>query len=593
MTRNALLAVATVATLLAAVLVAEQRLLNTGQPLAIQTAAKSADAGVPGDAAFEPWQGCCRICRLPDDSPCFDHYRADFVADPQGARLGLFLPRFVGSVRVRLNGVQVAEFGSITPPVRHLIYLPGFAELPQELVLAENRLTFSVTGANGRFFRLHQPYIGPFSELRGANTLMQLLAHDALVVSCGVYLLLGLFAWLLYRYAAGGATCLWFAGICLAALLRSSFFLVHEPGLAAVLNALYFSATLMLSAAVLGFTVSLRGRATRWYLWFTLCCAVVGAGLAAYAAGTPVPGEVRANLFVQYFVVPVSAFTLFHLLAHLRAAPSPSSPWVLALFLGAAAAVLHDLWPTFVTREVLLLQLSALSPLLMVLAFCVLLVDRVASSFQAVTLERQRIMRDMHDGVAGRLAGLVIQARREQRDVLATQLESSIDDMRLIIESLDDHPESDLRSTLVRFSEQAAFTLTGAGIASRWHGVATLPRKKVAPGWRLNLLRILQEALNNTMRHAGAGAVDVVVEASSSRLRIALRDDGVGLAAERARPAGRGLENMAARARELGGTATIADRGALGEAPAGTRVVIEVPLATPEFLGVTEPAVTL
>jgi signal transduction histidine kinase len=88
------------------------------------------------------------------------------------------------------------------------------------------------------------------------------------------------------------------------------------------------------------------------------------------------------------------------------------------------------------------------------------------------------------------------------------------------------------------------------------------------------VLRIAQEALQNALRHANAGRVDVTLGAVDGRLRVAVVDDGVGFDPDEPGLRSRrlGLTSMEERARALGGTLSIESRP--GE---GTTVVLEVP----------------
>jgi signal transduction histidine kinase len=90
------------------------------------------------------------------------------------------------------------------------------------------------------------------------------------------------------------------------------------------------------------------------------------------------------------------------------------------------------------------------------------------------------------------------------------------------------------------------------------------------------ILRIAQEALQNAMRHAGAGHVDVRLKAPNGRLSLEIADDGVGF--EPADPALRskrlGLTSMEERAARLGATLAIDS-----ERDAGTTVRLELELA--------------
>jgi signal transduction histidine kinase len=69
----------------------------------------------------------------------------------------------------------------------------------------------------------------------------------------------------------------------------------------------------------------------------------------------------------------------------------------------------------------------------------------------------------------------------------------------------------------------------------------------------LSLLRVIKEAMANAVKHAACSQVKLVAEFSPDHLRLTIRDNGVGFPSPAHRE-GRGLRNMAARTRELGGT---------------------------------------
>lgn len=104
------------------------------------------------------------------------------------------------------------------------------------------------------------------------------------------------------------------------------------------------------------------------------------------------------------------------------------------------------------------------------------------------------------------------------------------------------------------------------------------PSVDLGPRPTLQLLRILQEAVTNAMRHSGARRIAVTGSAGPyGPIRITVRDDGTGLVEGYRR--GRGLTSMETRARHLGGALTIAT------GPDGTCLTPEVPLAHADSSG--------
>jgi signal transduction histidine kinase len=112
--------------------------------------------------------------------------------------------------------------------------------------------------------------------------------------------------------------------------------------------------------------------------------------------------------------------------------------------------------------------------------------------------------------------------------------------------------------------------LTNSRITLRDDGYAPQP-----PGREQELFRIMQEALNNATRHAGAANIEIAVGGRDGAVRMTVADDGVGFDPNdpgiRARRLG--LTSMTERAEDLGGTLTIESTPG-----AGTRIEVEVPV---------------
>ena len=87
------------------------------------------------------------------------------------------------------------------------------------------------------------------------------------------------------------------------------------------------------------------------------------------------------------------------------------------------------------------------------------------------------------------------------------------------------------------------------------------------------LYHIAQEALNNSLKHAGARHVRVCLDLDGEQVRLEIADDGVGFAPEEiAGCGGLGLPGMRERVQRLGG------RLRIDSAPGqGTRITVEVP----------------
>ena len=190
---------------------------------------------------------------------------------------------------------------------------------------------------------------------------------------------------------------------------------------------------------------------------------------------------------------------------------------------------------------------------------------------QTMLEERQRIVRDMHDGIGGQLLGLLMQVRSggAEARVVEQGLQASMADLRLIVDSMDS-ADGSLAETLRSFEHRARPQVEAAGMTFTVdHG---LPEDQPGPGPRptLQILRVLQEALTNALRHSGGTSVSLASTVGPhGTVAITLADDGRGLPAGIS--GGRGLASMRSRAEALGGTL------AVNTSAKGTTLVLTVP----------------
>jgi signal transduction histidine kinase len=98
-------------------------------------------------------------------------------------------------------------------------------------------------------------------------------------------------------------------------------------------------------------------------------------------------------------------------------------------------------------------------------------------------------------------------------------------------------------------------------------------------GAAMNLYRIVQESLNNILKHSGARHADIRLERDLHEVQLQIQDDGAGFPADQpptSRP-GLGLKNMAERVQLLGGQMTVDSQPGQG-----TRIKLTVPIREKE-----------
>jgi signal transduction histidine kinase len=186
--------------------------------------------------------------------------------------------------------------------------------------------------------------------------------------------------------------------------------------------------------------------------------------------------------------------------------------------------------------------------------------------------ERQRLTRDIHDGIGGHLLSMLLRVRDGDisSEEIEGDLEYGLNDLRLIVDSMD-HSDGTLEAALVTFRSRAEAQLRAANIRLHWHQTDVLSEVHFGPETVLNIYRLLQEAITNAIRHANCENVAISITQEASNLLISVTDDGVGIGLKAPRKAGQGMRNMEFRAKQLGSVLDITDHE-----DGGTRVTLSV-----------------
>lgn len=205
--------------------------------------------------------------------------------------------------------------------------------------------------------------------------------------------------------------------------------------------------------------------------------------------------------------------------------------------------------------------------------------------------ERQRMVRDMHDGLGTQLvsASALIKSKAQQ-DAQSAELSELIDHALLDLRSLLDvfsstaqnhHNDDDTVSLLLSMLRHRLGPVFRAqGIRLDWDAQPLPPQFLPEDRQRLQLLRLLQEACANIIKHAQAKTVTLSTAVNKNTIMIEVQDDGQGIDTARAQSnqrAGHGMNNMSVRAAKLGAELVIEST------PKGTcvRLIFPRPVDTP------------
>jgi signal transduction histidine kinase len=203
---------------------------------------------------------------------------------------------------------------------------------------------------------------------------------------------------------------------------------------------------------------------------------------------------------------------------------------------------------------------------------------------RAIAGERERMMRDMHDGTGGQLVSALamVEGGEVPRDEVAEALREALSDLRLVIDSLEPG-EPDLLALLAHARARLEPRLERHGLRFAWQVEDVPAPARFGPEQSLHLMRVFQEAVTNAVKHARATTISVRTGTARDAggracAFVEVADDGCGFGAApnvASGTIGRGLRNMRRRAEELDGELIVSS------VAQGTAVRLLLPLRDP------------
>lgn len=504
--------------------------------------------------------------------------------------LAVVVPRVAEEGEVWLNGERLEADSGIGTTRNRVLW---FDLPPAALRPAGNALEVRVEGSPGVRNGLSAMRLGPPGELRLAyetRRFLQTTLPFVAIFLIGLALFAAIPLWLKTRRQAH----LLFIVLCALWILRTA--LIAGPASAALAGGAVWVALTVASLAATALLAIvgidyLEGAGPFWRRFrraVVACAALSALATAAWTAVAPLTPPVSSVLHW-----PLFAMLLAISVAQVRAAliaPRPANVFTAAALVVWAITGVHDFAQILDWTDYDSFFWSPSAIFLVLLALIWRTVERLAlrrgradeEVRYAVTRERQtvvaeertRLLHDLHDGMGGQLITALRMVRRDEvpREQVARVIEDSLEDMRLIIDSLD-LEERDLLPLLANLRFRLEPRLNAIGLALRWE-VEPLPDLDyLTPETGLAIVRIVQEAVNNAVRHAAAKAITVRARPNGAVIELCVADDGTGFEPRPGAPrAGRGLNAMRSRAAKLGGELTVqSDKK-------GTRVLLTLPL---------------
>jgi signal transduction histidine kinase len=554
-----------------------------------------------------------------DDPPRFSG-QFNRPADEARRAWSVFLPRFTNGVEVAVNDVVVLDSRRDPAANRPDRNTPAIAVIPAS-VLRDGANTISIRlfiwGPITGF--LERVWVGPDELLRPSYNLRSLIFVTLPVVFSSwqaiLAVILGIM-WVMRRHEPA-------YGLLAAAMAVGvgQAFLQTPMGETAFsrLNVVLISSAPLESGLVLTFALLFSGWKWRRYGWI-----IFVPGVLLALAGLFGNQALSRTLFL-FLAVPMVGVTLV-IMAVVTAQSVLKRRNVASLLLGCAVTIMLTCWVVdllsvfqMMPNRIFTARLSYSAMLVAIGAgltwrfaralnqvdgFAGRLVTQVREAEEklkasfvrederaraaALARERTRLMRD--HGLGGQLVSVVALSERGNAGApIGEAARAALKDLRLVIDSMDDIG-GDLMLALGSWRERAMAQLRPHDITLEWRAVTPqgLPvHPELRPWHVIQIVRLLDEALTNAVKHANARRVTVRIETLADidgldRGCITVEDDGKGFDVPPAdgsagmAKAARGLRNMRSRAARCGAELV------LDSCAQGTRVRLTLPHRFPD-----------
>ncbi len=557
--------------------------------------------------------------RTRTDAPPFI-YRMSFERAPTEASQpwAIFLPRFTSGVEVAVNGATILDSRLNPTAGRVDRNIPAIAPIPSALLRdGPNEITLRLFVWGPLTGYLDTIYVGPDTELRSSYDKRMLLFQTIPLILAAwqgtVGAILG-FIWLSRRHEHAYG---WLAAAMAVGVIQQFIpFPTHQ-----ILHGFLGASVPLESALVLHFAARFTGLKVSRLGWFVFLPSLII--LAASAIGDPevvrttymLLGPASIGVFVVLTAVILGWSALFR---------SERSSFFLGSTLTAVLVFwVHDALTVLDALPGERIFLGRLSYSVVLIAIGIGLTLRVVQALnqaddfagrlfrqvrdaeeklrasfareeersrkEALAAERTRLMRDLHDGLGGQLVSIVALAEQQHggsATVIGDAARAALKDLRLVIDAMEEI-DGDLMLVLGSWRERISAQLRAHSIQLEWQ-VLTPGGLPIFPGLRpwhvIQVIRLLDEAVTNAVKHSGAKKLRVIIETihdvpEEASGRISVEDDGSGfdlciprVAASPAHPrTGRGLLNMKRRAELCGALLTISS------GQQGTRVSLILP----------------
>ena len=510
-------------------------------------------------------------------------YRTTFnLSENPNEPWAIFVPRISSTAGFWLNGVEVGRSAEFTDPLPNAWNLPAFIQFPPSaLRQGENTLEIRYLAERSRLGYLFEILLGPaavllpeyqlthFAKITATQILTGIVAVAAILLAVSIFytnqprsyiwFMLGSIGWVIYSlhlywiYIPFPIRVLHFLYINAQIGSIICFIVAVHRTLGLKLRWLEVVMGFMQGCVVSGTIVASDFQLSDFYLATQMACVVLLTYLGIILIVYGIKQRHLGRVWMAIAGIPIIVMTWYDVVMYTFRitalfAKYPYIP-VVAVFSGGAIFLTRFLRTQ---KEVLDLKSNFEH-------------EKETIAANAVAQERQRLMQDIHDGVGGQIATTLSLLEKEQtnnQDVMEI-LRTSLDDLRMIIHSLETMGQSgNVVSILATLRERMETQLNRHGIEFEWavNALPLIPRFGSTES--LQLMRIIQESITNTIKHSKASKIRLACGQSQRQqqgelvdgIHIVVEDNGKNPEQDLTIKLGNyGLNNMQQRTLSLGG----------------------------------------
>jgi signal transduction histidine kinase len=516
----------------------------------------------------------------------------------------LHVPYFEQRLTVSVEGDEIFRSEHVRPWAGSFAQATALVLIPRDRLSVEGtRVRLTIGSGPNPPGGLSPIYVGGAEALSRVYLLRTFIEDTAKPILFGMQAFVALMALLVFAQRPKDAVFGWMGLMLTLATIASSSVLVRAvPGVFSSMEAVF----LVIPAAglaIVGFTMALAGRQVPRTLLYAVPGIILAMVVLRYGIGL---GADKVGFFVSVPIFVLCALVGAVFLWHtIWREPRPETILFALGLLLLVGAVIRDAGIRLGLLEtgIFLGQISRIVVLMAIAIFIVRRqsdianrLDSAAEDLQAKLTEREaqlhalherqraqesarliederaRMTADLHDGVAGHLTTIVAlsEASTSNVDQIRDSARNALVDLRLVLDALS-VPDGDLLFYLAQFRERCIEPLVPLGVDVTWSMTALPDAPDFGREKALLLLRILQEAVNNTLKHTKLEALSLVASSPKSGFaRITISNSGA--LTQSADRGGIGLESIETRARALGGVSRFEQRSD------GAELTIEFPV---------------